>query len=346
MLCLALLLVLPLLALGAEAEDQTKPYIEKLLNYCLHYRHEAKPQVDALLEAIGTVDAGEKQTWENILQYWEYCYEDLPVAEGVLPDGLPEDDSLCIVVMGYCLNRDGSMKWELLSRLRVALESAKKYPNAYILCAGGPTAGNGRTTEASQMRQWLLWQGIEQERIIVEEQSLSTTENAMYSLPILQKMYPSIDKLAIVTSDYDVRRSCLMFGVTAEYNAFYHHYRPMEVVGNAAYVMGYGPEETFYTQVWGIAIVAGVEVDKENPPPPDWMPEIPVTAPAETAPAELPPAQTLPMETVPPDTEDAPDSAEPEQGGHIDYFTAVLAIAAGFAVLVTVQALWERRKDR
>ena len=89
-ICLAaLLLVLPMLSLGAKATEQTKPYIEKMLNYILHYRQEAQPQIEALLEEIGGVDAGEKQTWENILRYWEYCYEELPVTNEVLPDGLP-----------------------------------------------------------------------------------------------------------------------------------------------------------------------------------------------------------------------------------------------------------------
>lgn len=348
----ALLVLLPVLVPGAKASEQTKPYIEKILNYCLHYRQEAAPQIEALLEEIGAVDAGEKQTWENILRYWEYCYEELPVAEGVLPDGLPEDDSLCIVVMGYCLNRDGSMAWELTGRLRVALESAKKYPNAYILCTGGPTAADGRTTEAGQMRQWLAEQGIAWERIIVEEQSLSTTENAMYSLPILQKLYPSIEKLAIVTSDYHVRRSCLMFGVTAQYNACYDNHRPMEVVGNAAYVMGSGRVETFYTQTWGLAIVAGVELDRSNPPSLDWMPERTEVAPVEstapeTEPVDIPPVQNLPRETIPAVLEEAPEAAEPEpDGDDTDYFAVVLAIALGFGVLVTVQTLWERRNDR
>ena len=353
-ICLAvLLLLLPSIVLGTKANEETNPHIEKMLNYILHYRQEAQPQIDALLEAIGSVDAGEKQTWEKILRYWEYCYDELPVTNGVLPDGLPEDDSLCIVVMGYCLNRDGSMKRELLGRLRVALESAKKYPNAYILCTGGPTAANRKTTEADQMRQWLAAQGIEWERIIVEKRSLSTTENAMYSLPVLQKLYPSIQKLAVVTSDYHVRRSCLMFGVTAEYNAGYHNYRPLEVVGNAAYVMGYGPEESFFTQTWGIAIVAGVQLNRDNPPPLEWMPEKVETAPMETESEEVPPTETVPMETEPMEAEpmetvpavmEEVTAAEEQKTGDLDCIIAVLAIIAGFAGFVAAQAIWERRK--
>ena len=58
---------------------------------------------------------------------------------------------------------------ELADRLNVALASAEKYPNAYILCTGGGTASkNAKVTEAGQMAQWLTDRGISQERIITE----------------------------------------------------------------------------------------------------------------------------------------------------------------------------------
>ena len=53
-ICMAvLLLLLPSIVLGTKANEQTKPYIEKMLNYCLYHQKEAQPQIDALLEAIG-----------------------------------------------------------------------------------------------------------------------------------------------------------------------------------------------------------------------------------------------------------------------------------------------------
>jgi hypothetical protein len=347
------------LPLAASAQEDVTPYIQRMIQYYLHYGQSADSEIEALLDYIESVDPGQGTLWRGIMEDWRWNNEEMTVNRDLLPDGLPQDDSLCIVVMGYCLNRDGSMKRELLGRLRVALESAKKYPNAYILCTGGPTAANRKTTEADQMRQWLAEQGIEWERIIVEKRSLSTTENAMYSLPVLQKLYPSIQKLAVVTSDYHVRRSCLMFGVTAEYNAGYHNYRPLEVVGNAAYVMGYGPEESFFTQTWGIAIVAGVQLNRDNPPPLEWMPEKVETAPMETEFEEVPPTETVPMETmsletmpmetepmetVPAVMEEVP-AAEEQKTGDLDCIIAVLAIIAGFAGFVAAQAIWERRKN-
>ena len=343
MLCILLLaLVLPIFSLPVWAADkeQTKPYVQGILNYYLHYQQEAQPEMDVLLDMIGAADPAERETWEKILKDWTYYREELPLNPDVLPDGLPEDDSLCIVVMGYRLNPNGTIQPELEGRLTVALESARKYPNAYILCTGGPTARNGWTTEGAQMRQWLMDRGISWKRIIVEEKSLSTTENAMYSLPIIQKRYPSIEKLAIITSDYHVPRSCLMFSVTADYNACYAGYRPLEVVANAAYMMDNGTVESLYTQAWGIAIVAGVEIDNREAPVLERVPqeETVETVAVETAPPETEPTVAVTEPEVPA----AVEAAEPEEVW--DASGAVLTIIAGFTVLTVLLEIWERRK--
>ncbi len=72
-----------------------------------------------------------------------------------------------VVILGFQLNPDGSMKDELIERLKVGLKSAEKYPNAYIVCTGGGTAAeNAEATEAGEMAKWLEEQGVAKERII------------------------------------------------------------------------------------------------------------------------------------------------------------------------------------
>ena len=56
------------------------------------------------------------------------------------PEGLPDDDSLCIVILGYSLSPYGEVRDELMTRLDAGIEVAEKYPNAYILVTGGGTA--------------------------------------------------------------------------------------------------------------------------------------------------------------------------------------------------------------
>ena len=59
------------------------------------------------------------------MEYWDYVNTDMNVNVDVLPDGLPNDDSLCITVLGVALNDDGTMKDELVGRLQTDLQVLK-----------------------------------------------------------------------------------------------------------------------------------------------------------------------------------------------------------------------------
>lgn len=209
-LALVLALILPLSQPAAAASETD--IVKKILAYYCHYQEAAQTDISRLLEQLEEVSPSSAEAWRQILEIWRWSVEDLEVNWDVLPDGLPQDDSLCIIVMGFRLNDGGVMDPELLSRLEVALASAEKYPNAYILCTGGGTAPhNPYVTEAGQMAKWLEEQGIAPERIIVENRSISTEENAMFAYRILQKDYPQVRSIALVSSDYHLRRCHLLF---------------------------------------------------------------------------------------------------------------------------------------
>ena len=61
------------------------------------------------------------------MKYWQTNHEKLEINNDILPDGLDNSNKFCIVVLGYQLNDDGTMKDELIGRLKVALDSANKY---------------------------------------------------------------------------------------------------------------------------------------------------------------------------------------------------------------------------
>ena len=204
MLCLCAALTAQMV-LPASATGVTD-IIRQLLTYYSHHQENAETDILRLLEQMH-LDPEQAHDWELIMASWQNACTELTLNPGVLPHGLPEDDSLCIVVMGFALNPGGSMRPELLGRLEATLASAKQYPNAFVLCTGGGTASaNPGVTEAGQMAEWLAEQGIAPERIIVENRSHSTEQNAAYSIEILQSDYPQVTSLALVSSDYHLRR--------------------------------------------------------------------------------------------------------------------------------------------
>jgi uncharacterized SAM-binding protein YcdF (DUF218 family) len=179
-------------------------------------------------------DAGIR--WGMVMDLWRFSELGRPLHYDVLPDGLPDTDALCIVVLGFQLNPDGTMKDELIQRLKVALSSALKYPNAYIVCTGGGTAyENDSATEAGEMARWLEEQGIAKERIIVEDNSLTTAQNAIYTYNILTSDYPSVRYIAIVSSDYHIATGELLFTAEAVLKAPVPGEEKLKVISNASW---------------------------------------------------------------------------------------------------------------
>ncbi|MBR6879679.1 MAG: YdcF family protein [Clostridiales bacterium] len=181
--------------------DTIQKYIEEMVVDYGSYGEEADNKVDELLNELSSVDTDAGIRWAKIMDLWRSDDLGQPLNYDVLPDGLPDTDELCIVVLGFQLNPDGSMKDELINRLTVAYNSAVKYPDSYIVCTGGGTATeNESVTEAGMMVGWLIDQGIEEDRIIVEDDSLTTAQNAIYTYDILTSDYPSVKYIAIIKS--------------------------------------------------------------------------------------------------------------------------------------------------
>jgi len=203
-----LLLSLPTRAAETQSEDSL---IRDILIYYSHHQAAAETDLIRLLEQLEEVNPEVAGDWRHILRLWDQVVREEGDVPASLPDDLPQDDSLCIIVMGYQLSYSGGMEPELILRLELALESARKYPNAYILCTGGGTAPGSNATEADQMVYWLEQQGIAPERLIRENRSISTEENALFSLNILREDYPQVSSLALISSNYHIRRCRLLF---------------------------------------------------------------------------------------------------------------------------------------
>lgn len=128
-----------------------------------------------------------------------------------IPEGIPQKDH-AIIILGYALAEDGTMKETLIERLNAGLKIAKKYPNSKIIVSGGvPKQG---ITEADAMSEWLIEKGIEKERIILESKSTDTVENGLFSTNILEK--EGLKDVTLVTSASHMRRALTVFSEASD----------------------------------------------------------------------------------------------------------------------------------
>ena len=208
---------------AAEEEVTARSLIERIVvSYAADRIRDEKA-----LSVLSSVDSPLGEKWARIMDLWE---APIPVNDS-LPDSLMPDDSLCLVALGFQLNPDGTMRDELIERLKVLLRASEQYPNAVIVCTGGGTAADDPSaTEAGRMAEWLVSQGVDSARVIVEDHSVTTAQNAIYTFDILEERYPQVKQIAIISSDYHIATGTLLFGAEAILRD-----SAMEVVSNAAW---------------------------------------------------------------------------------------------------------------
>ncbi len=226
---LALLLLLCVLPACAAAEG-AEAIIPDMAGMYGQYGEEAADYVSRRLADLAAADAEAAEQWAEIMALWRRI-DATEIHEGRLPEDLPRDDSLCLVALGFQLNPDGTMREELVRRLEGLLACAEQYPEALIACTGGGTASaNPQVTEAGAMADWLRAHGVDDSRILTEDRSLTTAQNAMFTCRILRERYPQVSRLAIVSSDYHIATGTLLFAAECILRAY-----PLEVVSNAAW---------------------------------------------------------------------------------------------------------------
>ena len=220
----------------ARAASNIDDIKAELIMYYQTYQDAAQTDIDRLLDDMAEIDPGEAKVWENIMSYWSDVNQEGFTNVGTIPQGLPTDDSMSIVILGFKLQSDGTMDPELVGRLQVGLEIANTYPNSYVVVTGGGTAANNpNVTEGGLMGEWMLEQGLDPERLIVENNAADTVGNAQLTYQILAAQYPQVDSIVLVTSDYHVPRGCMLYNTKFVYEAYESNGEPLEIIANAGY---------------------------------------------------------------------------------------------------------------
>ena len=114
---------------------------------------------------------------------------------------------LVAVVLGNRLNDDGSMSEIMKKRLEMALKLNKLFEPSKIIVSGGvanPVAG---VSEAQVMHDYLVQNGIEADKIVLEDKSMTTQQNAEFSTPIAKNL--GATQLLVCTSIEHMGRKLL-----------------------------------------------------------------------------------------------------------------------------------------
>ena len=80
------------------------------------------------------------------------------------------------------------------------------------------------------MAEWLTAQGVDPARLMVEDRSLTTAQNAIFTYELLEKTCPQVRQIAIISSDYHIATGTLLFGAEALLRD-----SAIEIVSNAAW---------------------------------------------------------------------------------------------------------------
>lgn len=107
---------------------------------------------------------------------------------------------MIFVVLGNYLNDDGTPSNILIERLNLVIEAYKKFYPTNIIVSGGRANIKTVYTESKVMKDYLINNGLDENIIIEENQSMTTKENAWYSSKIIQELN---DKDVLVISSME-----------------------------------------------------------------------------------------------------------------------------------------------
>lgn len=103
-----------------------------------------------------------------------------------------------VIVLG-CQTDGYNPSAMLASRLQKAREYLEQHPEAVTIVSGGLGETEG-VSEAESMRAWLEQNGVNPDKIIMEDQSANTEENLLYSAQLMKKH--DLGKSAVIVTDW------------------------------------------------------------------------------------------------------------------------------------------------
>lgn len=126
------------------------------------------------------------------------CVEAMILKGSLTMPSSPQD---YVIVLGAHVRSTGPSR-ALALRLDKALEYAKSYPDTIFIVSGGQ-GSNEPCTEAFAMKKYLTDRGLPEEHILMEDRSINTRENLIFS----RELIPSNASVGIISNGFHICRA-------------------------------------------------------------------------------------------------------------------------------------------
>ena len=114
---------------------------------------------------------------------------------------------LVVIVLGNRLNDDGSITEIMRKRLSATIRLNKLFAPTKIILSGGVANPKAGVSEAQVMRDYLVDSGVDSDKLVLEDKSMTTKQNAEYSIPIAAKL--GATEILLCTSTEHMQREFL-----------------------------------------------------------------------------------------------------------------------------------------
>ena len=110
------------------------------------------------------------------------------------------------------------------------------------------------------MGEWMLAHGLDESRLIIEDQSHTTAENAINSYNILLQSYPQVNSIVLISSSYHIAWGSLLFESAFMKSASENQTPEIHVISNCSCPVEneqYRPEELLRWETGGMLQMVG-----------------------------------------------------------------------------------------
>ena len=142
---------------------------------------------------------------------------------------------------------------DLKIRINKAAEYLKMHPCCIAIATGAKWRKNQDISEAECIKNNLVSQGVEESRIIIEDEATTTYENFEKSLKIIEGLNIQNPIIGILSNDYHLYRAGMIAGECGIYN-------PVLIGAKSEHpVMGYARENVVVYELWGKRLKKAVQ---------------------------------------------------------------------------------------